>query len=168
MTRMSNEIMELWPVNVPLIQFKSQGVDIQFDNASILCGYTIAIPNKVYDYALTCSRSNKIIKEDGISCSMNADIKRIHRNKSIRCYYKIEKRISFNAIKNDFYPILGATLTNLKRLAMLKARELKAVQLESECKSVKSGEKTVTQVNQLKLHLDIGSEIEDDNYNNRY
>lgn len=156
---MSNEIMELWPVNVPLIQFKSQGVDIQFDNASILCGYTIAIPNKVYDYALTCSRSNKIIKEDGISCSMNADIKRIHRNKSIRCYYKIEKRIGFKTINNDLYSTLENVLTNLKRLAMLKARELKAVQLESECKSVKSGEKTVTQINQLKLHLDSNTAV---------
>ena len=151
---MDNFHTQMWSVIVPQLAFKDRAIDIRFDNSSILCGYTIAIPNKVYDYALTCSRSNKIIKEEGISCSMYGDVMRLHRNKSVRCYYKIEKRIGFKTINNDLYSTLENVLTNLKKLAMLKARELKAVQLESECKSVKSGEKTVTQINQLKLHLD--------------
>tara|TARA_Y100000034_G_C6815229_1_gene366706 strand:- start:95 stop:586 length:492 start_codon:yes stop_codon:yes gene_type:complete len=151
---MDNFHTKLWPVQVPLLEFKSQGADVRFDNASILCGYTIAIPNKVYDYALTCSRSNKIIIEQDITKNMYGCVLRLNRSKSTRCYYKIEKRLSYNTINNDLYQTLESTLTNLKRLAMLKARKLKAIQLESECESVKSGDKTVTQVNQLKLHLD--------------
>ena len=156
---MDNFHTKLWPVTVPLLEFKSQGADVRFDNSSILCAHTIAIPKRVYDYALTCSRSNKIIKEENVTKNMFGNTMRIHCAKSIRCYYKIEKRIPLNIIDNDLYQTLEDTLTNLKRLAMYKARELKAVQLESECESVKSGDKTVTQINQLKLHLDSNAAV---------
>ena len=156
---MDNFHTQMWSVIVPQLTFKDRAIDIRFDNSSILCAYTIAIPKKVYDYALTCSRSNKIIREQDVTKNVYGSIIRLHRNKSIRCYYKIEKRISLNIIDNDLYQTLEDTLTKLKQLAMIKARGLKAVQLESECKSVESGDKTVTQINQLKLHLDSNTAV---------
>ena len=157
---MDNFHTKLWPVTVPQLTFKDKAIDIRFDNSSIRCAYTIAIPKRVYDYALTCSRSNKIIREQDVTKNMFGSVMRLHCNKSVRCYYKIEKRIPLNIIDNDLYQTLEDTLTKLKQLAMLKARELKAVQLESECKSVESGEKTVTQINKLQLHLDSHTAVD--------
>ena len=133
--------LKLCPVPAPnLVKVKNKGADIEIHDNSVLFGYTIRIPNHVYDNSLKCSQSAKIINDN--THNQHAYV---FRQRS-RCYFKLVKRQPFSSIKN-FYQLSSNVLTTLKQSSMIKTRQLKELYFESERVSLERGEMTTTMVN---------------------
>ena len=149
------EKFKLWPVSAPnLVKVKNKGADIEIHDNSILFGYTIRIPNHVYDNSLKCSRAFKIINDN-----THNQHGYVFRQTNGRCYFKLTKREPFRLVKN-FYSSSGEILTGLKQSSMIKTRQLKELCSESERTSLENGEMTTKQVKQLRLHLDNETSVE--------
>ena len=118
---MNTEDFKLWPAESPMVlSWKCKASSIEFGDKSVLYGYIVRIPKKVYDNALKCSRSYKVInthKQENVY----GEALRIGYTK--RCYFKITNRIPFTKLLDTgFYTVAQETLNHLNQLAMIKAR----------------------------------------------
>jgi hypothetical protein len=137
---------KLWPVaSLPLAKVKKHASELVFDNNSVVFGYTIRIPKEVYDNALKCSRSYKVINN---SMDTNENMYgQLFRKRNTSCYFKLTCRIPYRKVSN-VYELAIEKITYLKQLSMIRARQLKELYSESERNSLSKGEMTSRQVQQ--------------------
>ena len=155
---MNTEDFKLWPAELPtVLSWKCKASRIEFNDNSVLFGYTIGIPKKVYDNALKCSRSYKVINTHKQK-NMYGELFR--RSYTKRCYFIATARIPFAKLDTGFYTVAQETLNHLKQLAMIKARELKELYFDSERQSLEKGEMTNEQVKQLNLNFAESSGVD--------
>ena len=157
--------LKQFDVKLPKFELKCQASEILLDNHSILFGYTNRIPAYVYDNALKCSRSFKTINSlifpegKGIYTDERNYRGEIFRQRNGRCYFKVTNRLPYSKITN-FYVQAQECLNGLKKLAMIKTRELKALHLDQEKQEINRGELTTKQVKQYRLHLDNETSVD--------
>ena len=129
------------------MEFKCQASEIFLDHHSILFGYTSRISAHVYDNALKCSRSFKVI--NSLKDNYRAEI---FRRRDGRCYFKVTNRLPYSKITN-FYVQAQECLNGLKKLAMTKTRVLKALHLDQERQEIIRGEMTTKQIKQYQIEI---------------